>query len=933
MRIGLIHPGSPEHGTGGAERHWQALTDRLAERGHDTELRVVEFPERTLREVLDGYRRFGALDVSDYDLVITGKYPAWMVDHDNHLLYLIHRLRGLYDTYPTVRGELGDTAAGDAMRARLAPLAGRPDELIEATLGLLDEVDPDDPVVAYPGPLARWVVRHLDDAAFARPGVRFLAANAEETASRAGYFPPERTVMVSRPETNLPRREATVPPLRSRFFTTSRHDRPKRIDLVIRAFALIDDPTAVLRVGGDGPMRAELEALAAGDPRVELLGYLSEEQLAAEYAAATAVVFTPDREDFGLISLEAMRAGTPVVTTTDSGGAKELIEHGVSGMIVDPTPDRVAWAMRHIAENPQVRWELALNARRSAASVDWTPLLDEIDELGRPVARPHVLALSTYAIDPMIGGGQRRVRHLLRSLARWADVTVLVSSAHVDGIRRRRIEPGIDQVEVGRTDAQTKAEDDLYFALGRVPADDVIAARITDATPAFAEELARQLETADVVVGAQPFLLPLVGDVDVPIVHDSQNVEARLKAGLFERHGDLGRWLAGQTSAVEAAATRRSSLVVACTAADLEGLLADAGHPDVATAVVDNGVDTDALPRRSAEHVAPARAEVLAAVGRPDTEDRPLGVFIGSWHPPNVEAARLVFDVARRRPDWVFVLAGSHTSEFAGEDLPENVSLIAVFAESLLWPLMAGADVALNPMVSGGGSNLKVYDYLAVGVPVLTTEVGARGLGDAQDVVRVVEQTAGALATGLDDARSLPADRLSAGRMLVEERFDWSRLGERWAREVLALVDGELPPERPVTRRTSSPALATAPPPPSDPVEATMELVGAAARRGEPTPLDSRIDPAVREHLKFAREHRFVGQHLPVDARMRAAKSLVVRVGRALSNEQVHYNESVLEAVESMAEQLHAAQLELLELRAEVASLRADRRSDAGGDS
>ena len=61
--------------------------------------RFVGFEQR-FADLVASYEAFARLDLGHFDVVISGKYPAWMVRHPRHLVYMLHRLRGLYDTYP-----------------------------------------------------------------------------------------------------------------------------------------------------------------------------------------------------------------------------------------------------------------------------------------------------------------------------------------------------------------------------------------------------------------------------------------------------------------------------------------------------------------------------------------------------------------------------------------------------------------------------------------------------------------------------------------------------------------------------------------------------------------------------------------------------------------------------------------------------------------
>ena len=99
----------------------------------------------------------------------------------------------------------------------------------------------------------------------------------------------------------------------------------KRADLAVEAFAEIDRPLLVV---GDGPERSALESIAP--PNVEFLGRVSDARLAELYQGARALVF-PGVEDFGIVPLEAMASGRPVIAL-QAGGACDTVVEGVTGL-------------------------------------------------------------------------------------------------------------------------------------------------------------------------------------------------------------------------------------------------------------------------------------------------------------------------------------------------------------------------------------------------------------------------------------------------------------------------------------------------------------------------------------------------------------------------------------------------------------------------
>ena len=85
---------------------------------------------------------------------------------------------------------------------------------------------------------------------------------------------------------------------------------------------------------------------------VRLIGRFSQAERVALFAHALAIVFPSFDEDLGYVPMEAMYAGKPVVTCTDSGGPLEFVVHGETGEIAEPTPQAVADAIDRLAADP-----------------------------------------------------------------------------------------------------------------------------------------------------------------------------------------------------------------------------------------------------------------------------------------------------------------------------------------------------------------------------------------------------------------------------------------------------------------------------------------------------------------------------------------------------------------------------------------------------
>lgn len=150
-------------------------------------------------------------------------------------------------------------------------------------------------------------------------------------------------------------------------FTVGQLNEFNNFDLLLQALAHADKTGAdvpQLVIGGEGPAGPSLHHMASRlgiEDRVRFTGYLSEAELQRHYATATAVAYLPKHEPFGLVPVEAMASGTPVVTL-ESGGPKETVIDGITGRLTEATPTAIADALANITD-PETADQMGQAAR------------------------------------------------------------------------------------------------------------------------------------------------------------------------------------------------------------------------------------------------------------------------------------------------------------------------------------------------------------------------------------------------------------------------------------------------------------------------------------------------------------------------------------------------------------------------------------------
>lgn len=235
-------------------------------------------------------------------------------------------------------------------------------------------------------------------------------------------------------------------------------------------------------------------------------------------------------------------------------------------------------------------------------------------------------------------------------------------------------------------------------------------------------------EPADVLVCDLGLTALLHGAPDTLRVYHAQNVEALRWREAGPRVLARGHW-ARVMSDLERRAVAESDLTVVCTDEDAAQMRALHRAHDVE--VIPNGFDeTSAAPADAAQ-----RRRARRTLGIAD-EAYVLAFVGGDWSANHEALAFLRREVlpAVARDGGVLLAIGGVSRALIGSREP---GLVAVGEAADLGAVLAAADVGLNPMAQGGGSNVKVPTYLAHGLAVVSTPFGMRGYAPLESAVVV----------------------------------------------------------------------------------------------------------------------------------------------------------------------------------------------------
>jgi glycosyltransferase involved in cell wall biosynthesis len=245
------------------------------------------------------------------------------------------------------------------------------------------------------GPLDHALLR-LQDLLFGalayQPAAAVIAATEQERRILSEFVPVRTLRLIPcgidlRPwalADTTPEEPPGLPSLPPRYvLCAGRIARNKGLPLLLSAYAQIpaSERIPLVLLGGDWGMRPELELQARRlgiDRDLVWLGHVKDPAAyRAVFRRATLFVFPSEWEAFGLVLLEAMAAGVPIVATA-VGGVPEVLEGGRAGRLVPyGEPEALAHALRELLGSPERATELAAAGRRRVTLFTWDRIIDE----------------------------------------------------------------------------------------------------------------------------------------------------------------------------------------------------------------------------------------------------------------------------------------------------------------------------------------------------------------------------------------------------------------------------------------------------------------------------------------------------------------------------------------------------------------------------
>lgn len=347
MRIAVVNTQVPFI-KGGAELHASNLCAEIERHGHDVVKVLIPFKWYPGPTLVDNIMAARLLDLSEssgtpIDMMVGLRFPAYLAQHPKKVFWIIHQHRAAYDLWDSGHSDLLHLPNGASLRE---------------------------------------FIREEDRNAFQNTPYE-IYANSQNVANRLQKYTQQASTPLYHPPPNHELLQQGS--FGDYLFAPSRLTPGKRQELILEALARTRDPVRIVFAGEPDTqsyfdfLRQKSRDLGL-EGRITWLGKISDADLIKYYTNARAVIFIPQDEDYGYITLEAMLSGKPVITLTDSGGPLEFIRHKREGLVSNPTAKDLAQNLSHIMQDKNLAETMGAAAyeRYESMNINWTHVVNTL---------------------------------------------------------------------------------------------------------------------------------------------------------------------------------------------------------------------------------------------------------------------------------------------------------------------------------------------------------------------------------------------------------------------------------------------------------------------------------------------------------------------------------------------------------------------------
>lgn len=381
-----------------------------------------------------------------------------------------------------------------------------------------------------------------------------------------------------------------------------------------------------------------------------------------------------------------------------------------------------------------------------------------------------IIVLNTFTIYPPLNGGQIRLYEIYRRLAKKYTVKFLNL---ICGDRKiiKTFSKNFIEYDIP-VSAQHFKKIRAYEKKTGECLHDVIAGCLTNHEGHYRRIVEKNCGYDKLIVFAHPYMYPIAKNIQGKHIriYEALNLEYNLKKHMLKNIVGAN-YILGNLLNYEKELSEKANFILAMSSDERKLFSKQYKIDKKKILIIPNGVDCKKIKFCAAEE----KAKIKRKLG---ITDKKVCIFLGSGHKPNLDSIKYIIDQARIDKDILFFIVGSVCNLYdaaIGNKLPENVLFFYVIPDKKKELLTKAADFAINPMFYGGGTNLKIFEYIAAGLPVITTKIGMRGIASGKIDIYPIDKEINPI-----DLNKLANLDLIKNRRYVEQNFDWDIIAQRY---------------------------------------------------------------------------------------------------------------------------------------------------------
>ena len=332
-----------------------------------------------------------------------------------------------------------------------------------------------------------------------------------------------------------------------------------------------------------------------------------------------------------------------------------------------------------------------------------------------------ITAFVPFDFRPDIFGGSVRVMNVYKGLSKYFNVNLVGVKGYDNNPEKIIIDDNLILYMIPMSREYYEKLDSEQRRIG-APLHDVLFTDDYNMIPDLVR-LCRHLKVeSDVCISSHPYFHKMLSKYcsDKVLIYDAHNVDYDIKKSYLSSSNskDLDGYLLAKVDEAEYIACIESDLIFSVSNNDSTNLFKRYEIDPKKIIKVPNGIDVESyrfIQHNMSDKICKNRCKKI--------------LFIGSAHEPNFEAVDFILEILAPKDKKIeYIIIGNVDSHYQSKRIPKNVRFVGVVSDKVKEKLFEDCDLAINPMFSGSGTNIKVLEYVARGIPVVSTSFGMRGL-------------------------------------------------------------------------------------------------------------------------------------------------------------------------------------------------------------